>query len=164
MVAGIHTLVIFHEDWIDNRENADHINGFLSLTFAGQTGYENSNARSNHDLVETIRELDKFGKDFFLIFAHVEYDNGLWGGLDGGRIAELGKNEAFRLCTAAFQKVRTRDKREKVKGWLGSWYPAEVEGSDPKNMDEIGRGETTFIKIGASTFSFLRPTTRTSRY
>jgi chromosome segregation protein len=32
---GIHTLIVFHEDWIDNRENADHINGFLGLTFAG---------------------------------------------------------------------------------------------------------------------------------
>ena len=153
---GIHTLVVFQEDWIDNKENTDHINGFLGLTFAGQSGYDNSNARSNHDLIETIRELDKFGKEFFLIFAHVEDDNGLWGGLDGGRITELGKNEVFRLRTAGFQKVRTRDKREKVKGWLGSWYPAEVEGSDPKNMDEIGRGETTFIKMGAFTFEAVQ--------
>ena len=81
---GIHTLVVFHEDWIDNRENADHINSFLGLTFAGQTGYDNSNARSNHDLLETLRELDKFEKDYLLIFAHVEEDSGLWGALDGG--------------------------------------------------------------------------------
>lgn len=153
---GIHTLVMFQEDWIDNKENTDHINSFLSLTFAGQSGYDNSNARSNHDLIETIRELDKFGKEFFLIFAHVEEDNGLWGGLDGGRITELGKNEVFRLRAAAFQKVRTRDKCDKVKGWLGSWYPAEVEGSDPKNMDEIGRGEATFIKMGAFTFEAVQ--------
>ena len=54
---GIHTLVVFHEDWVDNRENADHINSFLGLTFAGQAGYDNRNARSNHDLIETFREL-----------------------------------------------------------------------------------------------------------
>jgi len=153
---GIHTLVVFQEDWIDNKENLDHINSFLGLTFAGQNGYENSNARSNHDLIETIRELDKFGKDYFLIFAHVEDDSGLWGGLDGGRIIELGNNEVFRLRTAGFQKVRSRDKREKVKGWLGNWYPAEVEGSDPKNIDEIGRGETTSIKVGAFTFEAVQ--------
>jgi len=154
--SGIHTLVVFNEEWIDNKENADHINSFLGLTFAGQTGYDNSNARSNHDLTETIRQLDKFGKGYFLIFAHVEDDNGLWGGLEGGRIAEFGKSEVFRLRTAAFQKVRTYELREKVKRWLGSWYPAEVEGSDPKSMDEIGRGKTTFIKVGAFTFEAIQ--------
>jgi chromosome segregation protein len=153
---GIHTLVVFHEEWIDNKENADHINSFLGLTFAGQTGYDNSNARSNHDLIETIRELDKFGKDYFLIFPHVEDDNGLWGGLEGGRISELGKSELFRLHTAAFQKVRTHDLREKVKRWLVRWYPAEIEGSDPKRMEEIGRGNTTFIKVGAFTFEAVQ--------
>lgn len=153
---GIHTLVVFHEDWIDNRENADHINSFLAVTFAGQTGYDNKNARSNHDLLETIRELDKFERGYLLIFAHVEADNGLWGGLDGGRISELGRNELFRTCTAAFQKVRTRDLREKVKGHLAGWYPSEVEGSDPKSIEEIGRGEKSFIKIGAFTFEAVQ--------
>lgn len=153
---GIHTLIVFHENWIDNRENTDHVNGFLGLTFAGQSNYENNNARSNHDLLETLRELDKFAKDYLLIFAHVEDDSGLWGALEGGRIAELGKNELFCSRTAAFQKVRTRDKRDKVKGWLGGWYPSEVEGSDPKKLDEIGHGEQTFIKIGAFTFEAVQ--------
>ena len=153
---GIHTLVVFHEDWVDNRENADYINSFVGVTFAGQTGYDNSNARSNHDLTETLRELDKFGRDYLLIFAHVEDDSGLWGALDGGRITELGKNELFCSRTAAFQKVRTRGTREKVKGWLGAWYPSEVEGSDPKTLDEVGRGEPTFIKIGAFTFEAVQ--------
>jgi len=153
---GIHTLVAFHDDWVDNQENKDHINTFLGLTFAGQAGYENSNARSNHDLQQTLRELDKFEKDYLLIFAHVEEENGLWSALDGGRITELGENELFRSRTAAFQKVRTRDTREKVKGWLGGWYPSEVEGSDPKAIIEIGRGDPTFIKIGAFTFEAVQ--------
>ena len=153
---GIHTLVVFHEDWIDNQENEDYVNSFLGVTFAGQTGYDNSNARSNHDLLETIRELDKFERDYLLIFAHVEADNGLWGGLDGGRITELGRNDLFRFRTAAFQKVRTRDLRDKVQNWLGGWYPSEVEGSDPKAIDEIGRGEATHIKIGAFTFEAVQ--------
>jgi len=153
---GIHTLVVFHDDWVDNQENEDYINSFLGLTFAGRTGYDNSNARSNHDLLETLRELDKFERDYLLIFAHVEENNGLWGALDGGRITEIGGNELFRSRTAAFQKVRTREKREKVKGWLGAWYTSEVEGSDPKAMSEIGRGEPTFIKIGAFTFEAVQ--------
>ncbi len=153
---GIHTLIAFHEDWIDNHENIDHINGFLGLTFAGQSNYENNNARSNHDLLETLRELDKFAKGYLLIFAHVEDESGLWGALEGGRITELGGNDLFRSRTAAFQKVRTRNKRENVKNWLGGWYPSEVEGSDPKTLEEVGRGEQTFIKIGAFTFEAVQ--------
>jgi len=154
--SGIHTLVVFQEGWIDNRENADHINSFIGLTFAGQAGYDNSNARSNSDLLETIHQLNKFERDYMLIFAHVEERNGFLDGLDGGLIIKLGQNELFRSRTAAFQKVRTRDKREKVKGWLGAWYPSEVEGSDPKAMDQIGRGEQTFIKIGAFAFEAIQ--------
>jgi predicted ATPase len=153
---GIHTLVVFHEDWIDNREDEDHINSFLGVTFAGQTGYDSKNARSNHDLLDTIRELGKFGREYLLIFAHVESENGLWTAFDGGRLAKLGENELFRSRTTAFQKVRTRDLRDKVKGWLGGWYPSEVEGSDPKSIDEIGRGETTQMKVGAFTFEAVQ--------
>jgi hypothetical protein len=153
---GIHTLVVFHDDWIQNQEQKDFINSFLSVTFGGQANYDKMNSRSNHDLLETIRELDKFERDYLLIFAHVEAENGLWNGLKGGRITELRQSELFTVRTAGFQKVRTRDLREKVKGWLGGWYPAEVEGSDPKAMDEIGRGEKTFLKIGAFTFEAIQ--------
>ncbi len=153
---GIHTLAVFHDDWILNEERKDFINSFLSVTFAGQANYDNKNSRSNHDLLETIRELDKFQRDYLLIFAHVEAENGLWGGLKGGRITELRQSELFTARTAGFQKVRTRDLREKVKGWLSGWYPAEVEGSDPKAMDEIGRGKKTLLKVGAFTFEAVQ--------
>jgi predicted ATPase len=153
---GIHTLVVFHEEWIDGPGQKDLINDFLGVAFYNQSGYENSNARSNHDLLETIRELDKVGKDYLLIFAHVEADNGLLGGLKGGRVTDLGKNDSFRSRTVAFQKVRTQDLRKNVKSWLGNWYPSEVEGSDPKAMGEIGRGEASFIRIGAFTFEAVQ--------
>ena len=100
---GVHTLIVFREDWITNQEQMDYVNGFLGVTFGGQANYDNSNARSNHDLLETIRELDKFHRDYLLVFPHVE-----------------------------------------------------VEGSDPKAMAEIGRGEKTFIKIGAFTFEAVQ--------
>lgn len=155
---GIHTLVVFSDEWVINQEGTDHINGFLNVTFAGQSNYENSNARSNHDLLDTIRELDKFNRDYFLVFAHVDATSGLYGpgGLEGGRIQELGRNDLFRGRTAAFQKVRTLDLKQKVQGWLDGWYPAEVEGSDPKAIAEVGRGDKTFIKIGAFTFEAVQ--------
>jgi len=153
---GIHTLVVFAEDWIDNKENQDYINTFLSVAFAGQANYDTSNARSNHDLLETIRELDKFDRDYFFVFAHVEQKSGLWKELGGGRIKELGENDLFRKRCHAFQKVRTNDEREKVKQWLGNWYPAEVEGSDCKSVDDIGKGENSYLKIGYYAFEAVK--------
>ena len=153
---GIHVLVVFNNDWITNGENTNHIQTFLSLTFAGQANFENENGRSNQDLNETIRELNKFDRDYFLIFAHVEANNGLWGGLSGGRIGELGKSEIFRERCLGFQKVMTRDKRSQVKTWLGDWYPAELEGSDCKSIEDIGKGKQAYLKIGAFTFEAVK--------
>jgi chromosome segregation protein len=154
---GIHILVVFSDDWILNEENANYVQSFLNVTFAGQTNFEHENGRSNHDLNETIRELDKLGRDYFLICAHVEAKNGLWGGLSGGRIAELGKAELFRERCVGFQKVATHDRRMQVKQWLDDWYPAEVEGCDCKAIGDIGKGKAaTYIKLGAFTFEAVK--------
>jgi chromosome segregation protein len=153
---GIHILVVFGDDWIANKENVNYVQSFLNVTFAGQSNFENENGRSNHDLTETLRELDKFGRDYFLICAHVEANNGLWGGLSGGRITEIGKSDLFRDRCVGFQKVTTHDKRTQVKSWLSGWYPAEVEGCDCKSIADIGRGKQTYVKIGAFTFEAVK--------
>lgn len=154
---GIHVLVVFGNEWIINKENENYIQSFLNVTFAGQSNFENENGRSNHDLHETMRELDKFGRDYFLICAHVEETNGLWGGLSGGRLKELGESDLFPARCLAFQKVRTHDKRHQAKNALGSWYPAEIEGCDCKAIQEIGKGkQQTFLKIGAFTFEAVK--------
>ena len=89
---GIHTVIVFSDDWI--ADGNDYINQFLNVTFAGKTPivYENANGRSNDSLIETIKKLETYHKDFFLVFAHVEDKSGLWTELDGGRIQELGGN------------------------------------------------------------------------
>ena len=153
---GIHLLVVFSNDWILNEDNANHIQSFLSVTFSGQANFENENGRSNHDLHETIRELNKFGRDYLLICAHVEAKNGLWGGLSGGRIEELAKSELFPECCLGFQKVSTNDLRTKVKTWLDGWFPAEVEGSDCKSIEDIGKGKAVYLKLGAFTFEAVK--------
>lgn len=153
---GIHTLVVFKDDWFDNTAQTNHIQNFLGLTFAGQDNFENENGQSNHDLNETIRELDKYNKDYFLICAHVEAENGLWGGFGGASIKKLGQSDAFRHRCLGFQKVRTHEERKKAKEWLGAWYPAEVEGCDCKSIDEIGRGEPSYLKIGSFTYEAVK--------
>ncbi len=156
---GIHTLIVFSDAWLENGQ--DHINPFLTIAFEGKTPaqYEQENGRSSLSLLDTIKKLDGYHKDFFLVFAHVEQSSGLWIELDGGRISDVGESEFFRQRTLGFQKVRTHDGAGKgkpcrvlVQQWLKSWYPAEVEGSDPKAIDQIGKGKPCYLKLGELSF------------
>lgn len=159
---GIHTLVVFSDEWIDEH---NYINPFLTSAFEGKTPgqYEQENGRTSWSLLETIKKLESYHRDFFVVFAHVEAPSGLWAELDGGRLTEFGQNEFFRRRTLGFQKVKTRDEggkgkvsRAKVKEWLQNWYPAELEGSDPKCIDEIGRGEPSYLKLGELSFEAVK--------
>ncbi len=156
---GIHTLVVFSDAWLENGQ--DNINPFLTVAFDGKTPaqYQQENGRSSLSLIETIKKLEGYHRDFFLVFAHVEQSCGLWVELDGGRITDLGENEFFRQRALGFQKVRTHDGAGKgkpcrmlVQQWLNGWYPAEVEGSDPKAIEEIGKGESSYLKLGELSF------------
>jgi chromosome segregation protein len=160
---GIHTLIVFSDDWLANGD--DHITPFLGVAFEGKlpAQYEKENGRSSLALLETIKKLESYHRDFFLVFAHVEARSGLWSELDGGRLEELGENATFQRRTLGFQKVRTHDgcgkdkpSRTKIQGWLGNWYPAELEGSDPKGIDEIGRGEPCYLKLGELSFQAVK--------
>jgi len=158
---GIHTLFIFSDEWI--ADGSDHINPMLQTVFQTKTPaeYENENGRTKEGLTTILETIKSYHKDFFLIFAHVEDRSGLWNELDGGRIEELGKNKDFIEFTCGFQKVRTHDLpdrkcRTKVKNWLGDSYPAEVEGSDCKSIEQIGKGEKCYLKIGAFNFEAVK--------
>ncbi len=159
---GIHTLIIFSDEWLTNGQ--DYINQFLNIAFEGKTPdqYENENARCSLGLIDTIKKLEGYHKDFFLVFAHVEQKSGLWNELEGGRIEELGSNEFFRRRTLGFQKVKTYDVadkkcRIKVQRWLRDSYPAEIEGSDPKNLESIGKGQQrSYLKVGEFSFNSVK--------
>lgn len=155
--AGVHTLVVFSDEWISNKENENYIQNFLSVTFAGQANFEQENARSKHDILETIKVLDEYNKDYFLVFAHVEAPNGLWGGLAPGRIKELFDNETIRRRALAFQKVDTYDKRIKIQQELGNLYPAEVQGCDAKQLTQMAeRKKASYLKLGSFSFEAVK--------
>ncbi|MEX2382367.1 MAG: hypothetical protein WD490_08290 [Opitutales bacterium] len=160
---GIHTLVVFSDDWLACGQ--DHINPFLTGAFEGKTPaqYEQENGRCSLSLIDTIKKLEGVDRDFFLVFAHVEENSGLWRELRGGRIGELGANENFRRRALGFQKVRTHDGAEsgkpcrtKIQQWLKNWYPAELEGSDPTKIEEIGKGRSCFLKVGELSFEAVK--------
>ena len=152
---GIHTLIVFNsKEWIVNDTN--YIQQFIGESFAGKENYENENARSNYDLITTIEKLNKYNKSYFIILAHVEDRSGFFKALDGGRIKEFGQKKLFRENVIGFQKVRTRDDIIKWNQWLDNDLPAFVEGSDPKKIDEIGKGEKSYIKIGDYNFEAVK--------
>jgi hypothetical protein len=151
---GVHVLIAFGDSWL--KDGQDRISLFLTSMFPGKTSdeYQNGNGRSDKGILQTVEELEKTERDYFLIFPHVEDNKGLWREIGGGRLEEWREKRyhEVRKRTLGFQKVRTDDDRKKVKNWLGDWYPAEVEGSDPKQISEIGRGNHCFVKLGAFTF------------
>jgi chromosome segregation protein len=157
---GVHTLIVFSDEWIE--EGQDYINQFLGNAFTGKakTQYEQENGRTNENLLETLKKLEAYNKGFFVLFAHVEAPSGLWAELEGGRLTDLSQHPLIQKCCLGFQKVRTHDKpeakcRKKVQQWWAK-YPAEVEGSDPKKVDEIGRGQKCFVKLGDVTFDAVK--------
>ena len=124
---GVHTLVVFSDEWLE--EGQDYINQFLNVAFAGKTPaqYEQENGRSNDDLLTTLKKLEAYNRDFFVVFAHVEAPSGLWNELQGGRMQELAQNPLVERYCLGFQKVRTHDRpdtkcRVKVKLWSGDHY------------------------------------------
>jgi len=155
---GVHIVVVFNDQWLENGQN--YISPFITAMFPGKTPgqYEKGNFRSDRNILQVVTELEKVSRDYFLIFAHVEESNGLWEGMKGGKLSDW-QDDLYRIVrkrTLGFQKVRTRDLRAKVQRWLGSWYPAEVEGSDPKAIDQIGRGRPCYLKIGDFSFEAVK--------
>ncbi len=160
---GIHVLIAFNEQWLENGQ--DYINPFLTSMFPGKTPqqFQNENGRSDKNILQVVEELEKIGRDYFLLFAHVEDSKGLWSEMAGGKLSDWTEKryDAVRGRTFGFQKVRThevpeRPCRTKVKHWLGDWYPAEIEGSDPKKLEELGKGESCYLKLGALSFEAVK--------
>lgn len=161
--GGIHTLIIFSDEWLQAR---DCIGGFLMWAHeeADPAKFANAHRGTPKNLLEILSYLEKTERDFFVVFAHVEDEKGLWRELGGGRLMDFGKNEVFRRCTLGFQKVKENStNKNNVKRWLNSWYPAEVEGSDPKAIQDIGQCKTAeqheakcYLKVGTLTFETVK--------
>jgi energy-coupling factor transporter ATP-binding protein EcfA2 len=163
---GVHVLILFGDAWLQGGN--DYITPFIGSMFPGKTPdqYQHENGKSDRNLLQVVETLDGLDKDYELIFAHVEDPKGLWEEVGCGRLGDWKEDRytAIRRRTLGFQKVRSYNKeseagkpcRTKVQQALGDWYPAEVEGSDPKAIDQIGKGKPCFVKLGELSFGAVK--------
>lgn len=152
---GLHTLIVFNPDeWLEGERN--HIENFLNIVFRDIRNRENANTRCQTDVTATFAELEKYNRDYFIIFAHVEQNNGLLVECDGGMIQSLAETPYFRRRVLGMQKARTRDKIPQLIAWLG-FTPALLDGSDPKNLNDIGKPKgASLIKLGELSYAALK--------
>lgn len=151
---GIHALIVFSEAWHTNQTDEDFVNKFLVSVSEGQSNFATKDGKTNTDLIETIKKLEVYKqdhRDYFIILAHVDSNSGFFKELDGGIIKHLSSNTLFNENILAFQKTKSNDKREHLANDF-----AKIEGSDPKNIEEIGKGEKSFIKIGDFNFEAVK--------
>lgn len=152
---GIHTLIIFNPDeWLENGNN--HIQTFLTAAFATISNPENRNTKCCYDLKNTLEKLEEYGRDYFVIFAHVDQSSGLFSECGGGLLESLSGLAPFRKRVLGLQKSRTRDNIDKFSRCFG-YIPALIEGSDPKSLKDIGKGDKqTYLKIGEYSYSAIK--------
>ena len=152
---GIHTLIVFNpEEWLENGNN--HIQTFLTAAFATISNPENRNTKSIFDLKNVFDQLDAYGRDYFIVFAHVDPNSGLFNECRGGLLESLAGFAPFRHRVLGLQKSRTRDNLGKFEKCCG-YLPALVEGSDPKSISDIGKGDRcTYLKIGEYSYAAIK--------
>ena len=152
---GIHTLIVFNpEEWLENGNN--HIQTFLTAAFATISNPENRNTKSIFDLKNVFDQLDAYGRDYFIVFAHVDQNSGLFSECRDGLLESLAGFAPFRHRVLGLQKSRTRDNLGKFEKCCG-YLPALVEGSDPKSISDIGKGDRcTYLKIGEYSYAAIK--------
>lgn len=152
---GIHTLIVFNPDeWLQNEDN--HIQTFLTAAFATISNPENRNTKCRYDLKNTLEKLEEYGRDYFVIFAHVDQNSGLFCECGGGLLESLSGLVHFKKRVLGLQKSRKKNNIDQFIRCF-KYIPAIVEGSDPKSLKDIGKGEKqTYIKIGEYSYSAIK--------
>ena len=158
---GIHVLLIFEDSGITGE---DFVSEFITLCFKGRARFDSDGRPkpSAVNLEQLIEELDKFGKEYLLIMAHVSNNKGLFKSFKIGRVVNLAERQLLREKIIAFQDINEYFRkqfedglRQQFKHEYWKYLPAYVSFSDPKKIEDIGKRET-WIKIGEYDFKALK--------
>jgi predicted ATPase len=158
---GIHILIVFEESWYEGEQ--DNINSFLRRAFHLKAGFDKPpyDVNSDYGLCEAVQELNRFGKDYFLVMAHVDHKNGLLEEVRGRNLSELVNATEFKSRVLAFQKSAGADKRRECERLMDRTL-ALVEGSDNAEAGMGGVGicngndRKCYLKLGAFTFEAVK--------
>lgn len=158
---GIHILIVFEESWYEGEQ--DDINSFLHRAFHLKTDYDKPpyDVNSDYGLCEAVQELNRFGKDYFLVMAHVDHKNGLLEEVRGRNLEALLHTPEFENRVLAFQKSTGIDKLRACEKLMDRRL-ALVEGSDnaEAGMEGVGvcngNDRKCYLKLGAFTFEAVK--------
>ncbi len=152
---GVHALIVFNPDeWL--REGNNHIATFLATAFAAIPNPENRNTKSILDLKSVFEVLDRYGMDYFVIFAHVDQNSGLFSECKGGMLETLVSFPSFKEHVLGLQKSTSESNYKMFSQYLG-YEIARVHGSDPKSIVDIGKGDRqTYLQIGEYSFDCVK--------
>ena len=152
---GIHTLIVFNPDeWLSDGDN--HIQTFLTAAFATISNPESRNTKCTYDLKSTLEALEAYNRDYFIVFAHVDQGSGLFNECKGGLLESLSGLAPFKRRVLGLQKSRTHDNILQFQKCFG-YVPALLEGSDPKSLSDIGKGDkSTYLKLGECSYSTIK--------
>lgn len=105
---GVHTLIVFNPDeWLSEGNN--HIQTFLTTAFATIPNPENRNTKCIFDLKNTLEKLDAYNRDYFIVFAHVDQNSGLFAECKGGLLSSLSVLATFKKRVLGLQKATNRN-------------------------------------------------------
>ncbi len=154
---GIHVLfVVNHNDYF--KEHKEALNNAINKLFSTGSDISDPSNKADSSLDECIRIFKETGLDFFVICAHVNSDCGILAECDGGLIQQLFKKDVVKEYVLGLQKVTDNKKYNNFLQWTGKKHFASVEGSDPKSIDDIGKGKgkECNIKLGDTRFESLK--------
>lgn len=159
---GIHLLLVFNHSWIEKENYIEKflIQAFGSIFFYDCSPYPNS----KFTLEDTVNCLNGYGKDYFIIAAHVDDDNGLFKELLGRNLESFVQSAAF-CKVLGLQKAWCQENINKLNQLTGnSRGIALVEGTDSAHLGISGIGtsnkrngitQKTYIKLGALNFDAM---------
>lgn len=152
---GIHTIIVFNPDeWLAGGDN--HIQTFLTAAFATISNPENRNTKCRYDLKAALEALEEYDRGYFVVLAHVDQSSGLFNECKGGLLESLAGLAPFKKRVLGFQKSRTHDNILQFERLFG-YVPALLEGSDPKSIADIGKGDkSTYLKLGECSYSTIK--------
>lgn len=148
---GVHALIIF--DPADLNGGDTRIRDFINGQFPGG---KRENGVTQDDLPKCLEKLEKLEVAYFIVFAHVDADNGLLKSVKGPNLQQLYKSceGIWRKRVLGFQKARREP--HVLKQMLGDIpLPALVEGSDPRDsIAEVGAAANGMCYLKLSDLSF----------